>query len=158
MKYISASDEARDLRKAKSPSRMANAVEEGLHYMGALFPKTRTPVCMERRTQQPRIWNCDTKSVRSRRFWKKERCPSRPRSPSRSHSRSPSRSPSRLPSPPRRIYTPHRSTKEKGKEEAAKTKCKHCKKAGRTAPHPANTLITGMKLSWSNVTISRLCL
>ena len=36
MKFLAAADEARDLRKAKSPSGMANAVEEGLNYLGAL--------------------------------------------------------------------------------------------------------------------------
>jgi hypothetical protein len=36
MKFLVAADEARDLRKAKWPSGMANAVEEGLNYLGAL--------------------------------------------------------------------------------------------------------------------------
>ena len=36
MKHLAAANEACDLRKAKSPGGMANAVEEGLNYLGAL--------------------------------------------------------------------------------------------------------------------------
>ena len=36
MKVIAAADEAHDIRKAKSPSGMVNAVEEALNYLGAL--------------------------------------------------------------------------------------------------------------------------
>ena len=36
MKVLVAADETCDIRKAKSPSGMANAVEEGLSYLGAL--------------------------------------------------------------------------------------------------------------------------
>ena len=36
MKVLVAADEARDIRKAKLPSGMANTVEEGLSYLGAL--------------------------------------------------------------------------------------------------------------------------
>ena len=36
MKFLAAADEAHDLCKEKSPSGMANAVEEGLNYLGAL--------------------------------------------------------------------------------------------------------------------------
>ena len=36
IKFLAAADAARDIRKAKSPSGMANAVEEGLNYLGAL--------------------------------------------------------------------------------------------------------------------------
>ena len=35
MKVLAAAGEARDTRKVKSPSGMANAVEEGLSYLGA---------------------------------------------------------------------------------------------------------------------------
>ena len=41
MKFLAVDDEARDLRKAKSPSSMVNAVEEGLNYLGALVDSPR---------------------------------------------------------------------------------------------------------------------
>ena len=36
MNLLAAADEARDIRKEKSPSGMVNAVEEGVNYLGSL--------------------------------------------------------------------------------------------------------------------------
>jgi len=147
MKHLAAADEARDLQKAKSPSGMANAVEEGLNYLGALVSQNEeTSTYGEAYTATSDSESSYKKSVRSRQSRKKERRPSWCRSPSCSPLRSPSRSASRSPSPPRRSCTPRCSTKTKSDEKAAKIKCKHCKKAGRTPPHPR---VPESKCNWN---------
>ena len=147
MKRLAAADEARDLRKAKSPSGMANAVEEGLNYLGALVSQNEeTSTYGEAYAATSDSESSYEKSVRSRRSRKKERRPPRRRSPSRSPSRSTSRSPSRSPSPPRRGRTPRRSAKSKSDEKSTKVKCRHCKRAGRTTPHPR---VPESKCNWN---------
>ena len=147
MKYLAAADEERDLRKAKSPSGIANAVEEELNYLGALVSQNEdTSTYGEAYTATSDLESSCEKSVRSRRSRKKERRPSRRRPPSRSALRSLLRSPLRSPSPPRRSRTPRCSTKSKSDEKATKVKCKHCKKAGRTTPHPR---VLESKCNWN---------
>ena len=78
MRYLAVANEARDLRKAKSPSGMANAVEEGLNCLGALVSQTdKTSVYGEAYAATPDSDSSYEKFVRSRRSRKKDRRPSR---------------------------------------------------------------------------------
>ena len=89
MKHLVDSDEARDIRKAKFPSGMLNAVEEGLNYLGALVGSQKEE-CTTYGEASATAADSDSLARQStRRHHTKERKLSRRSSPSRSTSRSP---------------------------------------------------------------------
>ena len=131
MKFLAAADEARDLRKAKSPSGMANAVEEGLSYLGALVDSQhgeQSTYGEAYATTSDSESSAEKSTKSAYRRTKRTSRPSRPRSPSRSPS-----------PPPRRRRdrgTSKRRSKKTDAEDQPKNDCRHCKKFGRIKPHP----------------------
>ena len=134
MQHLAAADEARDVRKAKSHSDMANAVKEGLNYLGALVGSQQEEAggYGEAYATTSDSESSIERSVRSRaRSRRKDKKPSRRRSLSSSRSRS----------PPRRSKSrANRRTKKKASKHDSsgddENHCKYCKKFGRTKPHP----------------------
>ena len=94
MKFLAVADEARDLRKAKSTSGMANTAEEGLNYLGALVdsPRGEQSTYGEAYATTSDSESSAKKSTKSAyRRAKRTICSSRQRPPSRSPSPPPRR-------------------------------------------------------------------
>ena len=130
MKFLAAADEARDLRKAKSPSGMTNAVEEGLNYIDALVDSSHR--------DQSTYGDAYAATSDSESSAEKSTKSAYRRAKRMSRS-SRQRSPSHSPSPPPRQRRDRGSSKRRSKktdtEDQPKNNCRHCKKFGRIKAH-----------------------
>ena len=128
MKFLAVA-EARDLCKAKSPSGIANAFEEGLNYLGALVDSPRG----DQSTYGEAYATTSDSELSADKSTKYRRAKRTSRS---SRQRSPSRSPSPPPRQRRDRGSSKRRYKKTDTDDQPKDNCRHCKKFGRIKAHP----------------------
>ena len=130
MKFLAAADEARDIRKAKSPSGMANAAEEGLNYLGALVDSQHRD-----HSTYGEAYATTSDSESSAEILTKSAYRRTKRTSRSSRQRSPSSSPSPPPRRRRDRGSSKRRSKKTDTKDQPKNDCRHCKKFGRIKPH-----------------------
>ena len=142
MKVVVATGKAHNIRKEKLTSGMANVIEEGLIYLGALVNSHHGDQATH---GEAYVTTSDSESLAeklTRRHEKREGISSRRHTPSRS--------PSCFPLPPPRCRNNHghskRCTKISDDGEQPKNDCRHCKKFGHNNAHPT---ILESKCNWN---------
>ena len=131
MKFLAAVNEARNLRKAKSPSGMENAVKEVLNSLGALVDSQHGDQSTYGEAYATTSYSESSAEKSTKSAYHRTK---------RTGRSSRQRSPSRSPSPRPRRRRDRRGSKCRSKktdtEDQPKNDYHHCKKFGRIKPHP----------------------